>query len=589
MPSYEKLLMQTMPMVAATNAIEPIRNGAADKGKDLLDFAIREIFAGNASVKGVIEKEDPATDRIVQDPSAPANVAIEKRPIWSWTHKAASPNTVSTVRCQISGMNFMPHGVCDQIRWGFEDEGSKGTLNDAIRLTKLDGKVLLLPLTAAHLAHKFVLHQGSILDDDRKSPFWKNVAEIDSSLLMAFVYDIEGDIKPMTLDQIKGLGDDFMPSDGKDSPGGISCAVGDECVSSIARHRAVVCISLTCCKQRADFEPGEVLGVGRIYPHIMVISNLGIKKIEGTVWVDRPVQTAHFPPPGTLTAQGVQDQIIRQEMNPDISSLFVADANTGFFSFLTLPFWPNTFDHYLPDAFDSIKNQTVHAVKSKAGARSADGLIDKDIVSGLSQDTIEKVKRQGEFDNLHLAPTMSLAGMVADNGMSIASLKGDRVAMAPFCIHDCLHTHWRWSVHATLKSLKGWDQNGNPYASEGAPMVPHNHDVKVWLRGKALLSYTGTVNPVSGKKNPVIPPGAWQVIYHHGSGYALQVTGTSKVNGARILVDKEDGDPGFTKGGVEQDPQTSFAVFYWRLRFQVDGKKLVERTNIIDMKGARNL
>ena len=55
--------------------------------------------------------------------------------------------------------------------------------------------------------------------------------------------------------------------------------------------RMIVCVSLVCCKERANFEPGGVLGAGRIYPLVMVMSSLHLDSVRASVRLTRPRTT----------------------------------------------------------------------------------------------------------------------------------------------------------------------------------------------------------------------------------------------------------------------------------------------------------
>lgn len=43
-----------------------------------------------------------------------------------------------------------------------------------------------------------------------------------------------------------------------------------------------------CAKERNDFEPGGVLGAGRLMPHFMIVTNLPVESMEAAVTLTRP-------------------------------------------------------------------------------------------------------------------------------------------------------------------------------------------------------------------------------------------------------------------------------------------------------------
>jgi hypothetical protein len=133
--------------------------------------------------------------------------------------------------------------------------------------------------------------------------------------------------------------------------------------------------------------------------------------------------------------------------------------------------------------------------------------------------------RQGEYDNLHIAPTMVAPSAILDAMPNDAWRESiSTIAMAPFCVHDCFHTHWRWSEPTGTtfgiffsKSLgpenMGWGAKG-PNTEPDAPMVPHNQGVVIECEG-GKFTYTATAHRVA--------PLEWQVFFHHGSGYAVAI------------------------------------------------------------------
>src|SRR6185295_12711354 len=50
----------------------------------------------------------------------------------------------------------------------------------------------------------------------------------------------------------------------------------------------VVCVTLVTGKERANFEPGGVLGAGRINPMILVMSSEALAGLKGRVTLARP-------------------------------------------------------------------------------------------------------------------------------------------------------------------------------------------------------------------------------------------------------------------------------------------------------------
>jgi len=179
---------------------------------------------------------------------------------------------------------------------------------------------------------------------------------------------------------------------------------------------------------------------------------------------------------------------------------------------------------------------------------------------------------QGEFDNLHIAPRMVAPLPVLKAYPAEPSFK--RIAMAPFCVHDCLHTHWRWGSANTDKQSLGW-QGMQPFARAGAPLVPFNQKIIVELAAPNSFRYRAEVHaPIQG--------GQWQVIFHHGSAYALTINKLGKL--AKL------GQFGLLTLGGEAPIERSgsnWAMFYWHLRYRHDLAGFQERIKVTNLAKAR--
>jgi hypothetical protein len=118
--------------------------------------------------------------------------------------------------------------------------------------------------------------------------------------------------------------------------------------------------------------------------------------------------------------------------------------------------------------------------------------------------------------------------------------------MAPFCIHDCFHMHWRWAEWNDVPQSLGWDGN-QPFAKAGAPLVPGNQEVSLRLHSEASFTYTA--------KAHYAPPVQWQVFLHHGGAYALSISAKGKFGKEVALL------------GRDFQWDVSWAGLYWTLRY----------------------
>ena len=367
--------------------------------------------------------------------------------------------------------------------------------------------------------------------------------------------------------------------------------------------RILVCFGLTCCKERNDFEPGGVLGANRVYPHVLLMSSMQLKAANAVITVTRP--------PSTTPSH------VDREMGPIIRPILFTDSNlpTGNTVGPALPHWDNMFDyHELDPIGQGLKTITVvdgDPASKRAKERKQSGLLAKEKEFPIAGATLtdfydladlRKMPRQGEFDNLHVAPRMTIPPIgpfsrTADPGFRFL-MNMDNVIMAPFCVHDCLHTHFRWGVNPLgflgnlvltfPDSAKGFDGSFHPNTIDGAPQVPHNQSVNISFLSGNSFSYEGIVH------GPV-EPGRWHVFFHHGMSYANELWDVSTVDTARTAVELAATAKGEHFFNKNEPPTPSlnagdfFSVFYWRLRFGGAQNLAMERLLIQNKAGARAL
>jgi hypothetical protein len=137
--------------------------------------------------------------------------------------------------------------------------------------------------------------------------------------------------------------------------------------------------------------------------------------------------------------------------------------------------------------------------------------------------------------------------------------------MAPFCAHDCLHLHTRWSDNLNdTQATWGWG-GGRPCMEKGRPMVPENQDVYLVLLSDHAISYLASAD------HP--PVDAWQVFCHHGAGYGLSIGDPVKIAKTLApLMDRVHLEDGLNP--LKRTYIGGWALFYWRLRYRF---KVVER------------
>jgi hypothetical protein len=569
MPSLNDILLQTMPLTASPGSVNT--------------------FFGPKSTQDIVA--DPPTPRrttiVKRDSSGqvttPSQDLRRRINVWSWKHSGSDPASVKEIRSFVLGMGMdysHPMSVFDEIRV------------DDVSITFSDGTDFPhLPLTT-----DFVLRKYQFLGDpsqlgrnigfipNSSSGLWRIEAFLDQSLMVVFGYDFKRSGPPDPIDPSETTKSNFMPL--LVPKGGFPCDVGQVVECKLETPRIVVCFSLTCCMENNDFEPGKILGANRILPHVMLMSNVELKSAKATIKVMRPGKSSH----------------VGDEMQPDIGPILFTDTNTPPSQVIgaALPFWYNMFDYYETDPLN--KPETTKPLQMVVGdpsaprfkprpAGSGKGLILKldsprNALPSYERTDLLKTARQGDFDNLHLAPKMSLPTIPNLSDGAIRTTQHlDNIAMAPFCVHDCLHTHVRWGTASTIflellsekldlahplpASAKGFDNNFQPYTVEGAAQVPHNQSVIFTLLPPAGLKYQGIAHFD-------VNPGQWQVFFHHGSAYANELWDVDPVKKACFAVDAISLSRGerifFPLTAV-----TSFALLYWRLRWggNVDPRNLL--------------
>jgi len=371
--------------------------------------------------------------------------------------------------------------------------------------------------------------------------------------------------------------------------------------AEVGPTRILLVLSLSTCRERSDFEPAGFVGMARIYPHIMAIASAPLRSIEASIRYNRPAattlrETVDGVPGAELACHGTY-----HVSNGAISSVLIADANDRSFRDLAmpipapLPFWSNLFGYYVSNGHAAVGNDSMKVVRTdRRERRERDDLVRRDIVLSVNPfdySWLKKEARQGELDNIHMAPSMRIVGVthVQIGGGRAVDIRDpavqkrlcmDEVYMAPFCAHDCLHTHWRWGTELTVKTSLGWGATG-PYTTAGSPMVPLNQDVRLWLRAANLSTYHVTTGRPDGSADD-IPAAEWQVMMHHGSAYAVFVTGPLLSMMSKVGADSLSGAPDFYALGEEENPMhaallgkwvrpmDSHAVFYWKLRYEME-------------------
>jgi hypothetical protein len=522
---------------------------------------------------------------------------IHSRAIWHFEHEAASPATFRNVSClsrlvEACGTR-MP--VLTDVTFG------------RVRV-KINGVDHRLPLTREHVVRKYLLKQGYIPDSDRG--LWRLEAELDVSLMVVFAYRVTG--VGLALVRDVDVAARAVIAAGLAS-GARAAAPATTTTVPLFGQVVFVAVSLTTCKERADYEPAGLIGMARLYPHVMVVSNAVLEETEFSVRLTRPTESSHIHQDMLLPMKPllVTDTNIPHSLPNRIVNAIsdeVLDPVLGLNPVAPpLPLWDNFFDYYEIDPAERrFDVQEARVVNRHARARDIENAIQKpnyrlmressNITESCSTsdfyrppEKIHKVARQGAFDNVHIAPRMRV----------FYKQEFHEVVMAPFCEHDCFHMHFRWGQIAgdvRPKWTKGFGPRG-PYTVDFATLVPMNQDVYIKFPTPNALDYRATATRTE--------PGKWVCFFHHGASYAIDAMNEEAaglLQGARDAVQAfalMTDEPfqvvtlvphaPFVRRGPGLDAGDSWAAFYWRLRysgrkapFNPDHDCIVERIKIVD-------
>jgi hypothetical protein len=467
----------------------------------------------------------------------------ESNPIWYFENPtfAGTGVQVENVSCKVRSMKYMKMPVLRLIEWG------------PVVIRSSEFGEVSLPLTEKFRLINHFHRDGSIKESTRG--YWQLKTEIDQGFEMIFGYEIVAQQlgpsittpTPMSLEDCRS--DQLMP-EGDFSV--VPAEAGTSVLSTlrIPPLRIIVVVSLVCCKERYNFVAGNVLGAARIYPLLFVVASSPIETLSGSVSLTRPAKTPHRKMDGDI-------------MTAQIGCAMYADRNdVAIFGGAD---WDNIFDYYFIDPPNG-SYTVVHRWDRPAKQVIAKAVTVNEY-DGSYLRSVTKVAGQGEFDNLHIAPKMVLSDKLRNRFN--AGVTGDAITMAPFCIHDCLHVHWRWSADFDDPFSKGWVGHV-PFAKAGAPLVPSNQEVKLDLTSPTSVRYTATA------ENPV--PGQWQIVMHHGCAYGVSASNWRAEYVKRVLDGRfAEGLLG-AFGSHPPEDDRSWANVYWELRYVRRGKdKVVER------------
>jgi hypothetical protein len=562
MASILELLDETM--LASADRGQKVHNGQPSAGK-------REWYWAEWP-KGP-SKPQPTIEVVSDLEGSVAVVEIppnkKTAPIWHYTEPAINDGKVrvENLTCLVSGMDYMQHTVCESIEWcpvSFRAEGFGSGGN--------------LPLGEEYLIRRGFSKEGSLDGTDR---LWKLPLKTDISFEFVFGYQFpwqpqtgSWSATPEPLKNVSPEPAGFVESLRAPFGGATACVTlhAPECPGAntfrYSPPQIIVVVTLICCKE-ADY---GLLNAGRFFPMIMVASNIELTTVDGAIQLTRPKKANMRPMAG-------------EQMTADIGAILFTDRNEqdGMFPSVT---WDQSFEYYDLDPTAGGSYVIAHPQTDiKKGARTIVGVKVKsyDVCDEIRGDFdlrrtadvktryVNKEARQGEFDNIHISPKMTLqkSQLKSDYGPSIDDLAPtfENITMAPFCVHDCLHMHVRWATWPGKDrwddptafapvNFRGWDGDSSPNALPGVPIVPANQKVTLNLKSPFAFEYVAEAQNAK--------PGKWQIMMHHGASYSL--SGIWRGEGAE-LVSPSSGVA--LRGLCPPFSDGSWAMMYWNLRWVI--------------------
>ncbi|HWB80170.1 MAG TPA: hypothetical protein VG755_34630 [Nannocystaceae bacterium] len=533
MPSFDDLLQQTMLATACRGGRLPLRTAALDRGPFRSPAPICHPF----ETLDFLEHEDAALHN----------------QIWRFGWDPAAPGTFTdvTINTRGMGMNYaMPMPALTKVEFR------------SCQVKRHGEPPLDLFLSPEFLVGAWWSHGGKIHAHDGR--LWPLEAKIDAGLVAVFAYQV-GDcgVAPLTMAEMEELDDLLIPPLG--SPPRLGYIAGETASSwvCVGASRYILAVELVLAKERPDFVPGSMIGFARIGPHALFWSNEALDQVEISIILERPAKIS-----------GCGDPAMKER----VGALMVSDTNDAHsldaVVDLPIPYTDNLYDYYQTEAFEYLRAREPHGsdhpqqrpdeVTFANSCFKRERILEDAVVRrtpGVSNDTaIRKCRRQGQFDNVHLAARMRAEFVDHRDGEQQVVL--DDIVMINMCLHDCVHMHVRWSEFLDGEDsnmLHGWGSAG-PYTQPGVPQVPKNQTVFGSLPTRHSLRYRALAAGVE--------PGVVQVFCHHGCAYAVDAWPTVKAKGKILGLQSVIRE----RAAAQNDAYAywfppGWLEFYWRVRW----------------------
>lgn len=509
--------------------------------------------------------------------------------VWNWTHNLGTPGRVRNVTHRVRETPWFPAQtltVLDELVWSPIEITYKGT-------------ALKLELTREFLLRRYETPGGSVA---KKTTFWIPT-DLDRSLMLVFGFQVNLRAPAGTL-ALEPIPKDVLCSDGfmpvkkptaPPKPPVMKVKRTETGTLSLSPLRVLVCAEFVCCKERNDYTPHGLAATSRFRPHLMFMSNRPLERMAARIHVRRPPMSsmAHpsppppppsgdIPPttptdPGHGHHHGVHAQALpgdrpedQDEMLHEMATGMWSDANDGLLS------WKNLFNPNIPPLWHKMFSRFKTNLRAGAGYLMASPQIAGG--PGFNVDVFDRdhyqrwqeplQERQGYFDNIHVAPPMRAPRSIREFFKNASQdMRLDNIAMAPFCIHDCLHMHWRWLPTGKDEThLWGWDHE-KPYAVAGVPHIPAHQHLRVEVDAPHAFTY-------AVQADSCLEAGRWQYVMHEGMAFGNSAANESLAQLMHAGIPLLQGFPTVA--------YKSWSMFYWTLRYQCSITSLHPRERLLE-------
>jgi hypothetical protein len=522
------------------------------------------------------EHADPVTGKFRTSRPVPQTAAdlgedldaetIRSNPIWQFSWDPASPATFTDLTLLSRGMGMdyrLPVTAYDRL--AFRD----------VEVVRTGERRVKLPLEPEYMIGAWEGRVGRIsqnLFDKFRNPgnLWKLDTRIDASLLVAFGYRLAGaEPSPLSMVECEALGDDLMPPPGTVRPPvTFTAEEGARAIVRVDYPRYIVAVELVLCRESPDFVPGDMVGFARIHPHALVWSTEALDRVETTILMARPRKAMNH---GDSAMHSRHKALLVTDTNePHTKTAELIDK--------PLPWADAIYDYYELDPVDAFgerePTEQDHPLQRRGEVTLADARFHghrriRDAVTRRSPTVkndrdIYRSPRQGQFDNVHIAPRMRLVMDILLDGRGDVVVADD-LPMVFLCLHDCCHMHVRWSAMFDEPAVNGW-KDGVPNVAPGVPAVPENQTVFASFPNEHTLRYRAVAEAVAA--------GDLSVFCHHGLAYAVHIwpglLGMSRVRDALNLAAFGLDEPFASANPLDwihgKDNSSAWALFYFRVR-----------------------